>query len=132
MKRQDPRRALVALIFALCLACEPGAQTASPAAAKTAVPKDDELRFVVIISRHGVRSPTGKTDQLNRYSTQPWPAWSVPPGYLTEHGAKLMTLFGADDREQLAEQGLLAPSGCADAEHVRIIADSDQRTRETG
>jgi 4-phytase/acid phosphatase len=92
----------------------------------------DELKFVVIISRHGVRSPTGKLDQLNQYSRQPWPVWSVPPGYLTEHGARLMTLLGAYDRQLLAAQGLLAPSGCADAERIRIVADSDQRTRETG
>ena len=92
----------------------------------------EKLRFVVIVSRHGVRSPTGKTDQLNQYSAQPWPAWSVPPGYLTEHGAKLMTLFGSYDRELLAKQGLIAPDGCSDAGHITILADSDQRTRETG
>jgi len=108
------------------------AQTPSASSLKSAAVQRDELRFVVIISRHGVRSPTGKLDQLNQYSRQPWPAWSVPPGYLTEHGAHLMTLVGAYDRELLASQGLLAPSGCADAEHIRIIADSDQRTRETG
>jgi len=92
----------------------------------------EELKFVVIVSRHGVRSPTGKTDQLNQYSAEPWPAWSVPPGYLTEHGARLITLFGGYDRELLSSQGLLAPDGCADAAHITIIADSDQRTRETG
>src|ERR1700722_14787792 len=91
-----------------------------------------ELKFVVMISRHGVRSPTGKIDQLNQYSAQPWPVWNVPPGYLTEHGARLMTLFGAYDREKLATQGLLSTGGCGDAGRIKIIADSDQRTRETG
>ena len=92
----------------------------------------EKLQFVVIIARHGVRSPTGKPDQWNQFSSQPWPVWSVPPGYLTEHGAKLMTLFGAYDRELLANQGLLAAQGCGDVGRITIVADSDERTRETG
>ena len=121
-------------IFAmvLCLLTSIGvvlhAQTADASGAKS----ESELKFVVIVSRHGVRSPTGKLDQLNLYSRQPWPVWKVAQGHLTEHGAQLMTLFGAYDRELLASQGLLVPSGCADAAHIRIVADSDQRTRETG
>jgi len=43
-----------------------------------------------------------------------------------------MKLFGAWDRTQFASQNLFAPAGCADAAHVSILADSDQRTRETG
>jgi 4-phytase/acid phosphatase len=122
------------LHFALCIwlssVCVLHAQAPDASPAKSG--DHEELKFVVIVSRHGVRSPTGKPEQLNAYSQQQWPVWSVPPGYLTKHGAQLMTLFGAYDREQMAAQGLLASSGCVDAQHIRIVADSDQRTRETG
>lgn len=94
--------------------------------------KSEQLKFVVYLSRHGVRSPTGKTAQYAKYSAAPWPEWDVQPGYLTAHGYQLMKLFGAYDRTALAAEGLLAPAGCEDAAHVTILADSDQRTRETG
>ena len=93
---------------------------------------DAELRFVVYLSRHGVRSPTGKSSQYNVYSAASWPAWSVPPGNLTPHGYRLMEIFGAYDRIALAKEGLLHATGCQDAARVTFYADSDQRTRETG
>ena len=108
------------------------AQSQSNPPAIGQAPANEKLEFAVILTRHGVRSPTRKTDELNRYSRQPWPTWSVAPGHLTEHGAHLMTLVGAYDREQFASEGLLTTTGCADADHIKIIADSDQRTRETG
>jgi len=104
------------------------AQTASTATTG----QDTDLKFVVYVSRHGVRSPTGKPEQYNPYSFAAWPAWDVAPGYLTAHGYRLMELFGSYDRMQLASQGLLSATGCEDAVHVTIHADSDQRTRETG
>jgi 4-phytase/acid phosphatase len=91
-----------------------------------------ELRYVVYLSRHGVRSPTGKTAQYNAYSKGDWPAWPVPPGYLTPHGFHLMELFGVFDRLELAHEGLLQATGCEDASKLTVYADSDQRTRETG
>lgn len=91
-----------------------------------------QLRYVVIITRHGVRSPTWPNDRLNQYSAEPWPDWGVPPGYLTPHGRALMQLMGAYYRDWLLSQHLLTPQGCADAGRIFIHADTDQRTLETG
>ena len=90
------------------------------------------LRYVVIITRHGVRSPTWKTDRLNQYSSEPWPAWGVPPGNLTPHGRALMLLMGSYYREWLLQERLLRRQGCADASRVYVYADTAQRTLETG
>ena len=94
--------------------------------------RSESLRFVLVLSRHGVRSPTGKPAQYNAYSTASWPEWSVAPGYLTAHGFHLMEQFGTYDRLHFAEEGLFEAKGCGDANKVTIYADSDQRTRETG
>lgn len=90
------------------------------------------LRFAVIITRHGVRAPTGKYDLLNQYSAQNWSRWSVPDAQLTAHGFHLMELMGSYDRALFTREGLFSGTGCDDAARIRIVADSDQRTRETG
>jgi len=104
--------------------------------AQTAPATGAELQYVVYLSRHGVRSPTGKPSQYSQYSAAAWPEWPVQPGYLTPHGSHVIELFGAYDRAQLAGEGLLSPksdtNGCSDAAKITIYADSDQRTRETG
>ena len=91
-----------------------------------------QLRYVVIITRHGVRSPTWDNTRLNQYSAEPWPEWNVLPGILTPHGRALMQLMGSYYRDWLASEHLLSPEGCGDAGRVYIHADTDQRTLETG
>ncbi len=120
---------LTALATAGC-AAPPAARTQN--AAPAAQPRDADLELVVMLSRHGVRSPIGARDRYGKYSAAPWPAWDVPPSYLTAHGYQLMKLFGVWDRTRFSSERLFAPTGCADAAHVSVVADIDQRTRETG
>jgi 4-phytase/acid phosphatase len=124
------RAAIRIFLFALsALTVFPLAAAQSPAPSAKG---DADLQFVVMLSRHGVRSPLGARDLFGRYAAAPWAAWDVPPGYLTAHGYQLIKLFGAWDRTEFSGGSLFASTGCADAAHVSIIADTDQRTRETG
>jgi 4-phytase/acid phosphatase len=92
----------------------------------------EELKYAIIVSRHGVRSPTWETARLNEYSAEPWPDWGVAPGELTPHGRAGVKLMGAYYRAWLSQAGLFAATGCRDAPRVYIRADTGQRTRETG
>jgi 4-phytase / acid phosphatase len=105
------------------------AATAETPDTPSAAPK---LRFAVVLTRHGVRSPTWTLPDLNEYSSQPWPDWGVAPGNLTPHGSKLMTLFGSYYRLYFSAAGLLHSTGCEDARGVHIRADAESRTLETG
>jgi 4-phytase/acid phosphatase len=91
----------------------------------------EQLKFVLVLSRHGVRSPTWTNARLDQYAKKPWPQWPVEPGILTPHGKQLMTYFGAYYRTYFAQLGLLSTEGCADASHVYLWADTDERTRES-
>src|SRR5262249_1325607 len=90
------------------------------------------LKFVVILTRHGVRAPTWETTRLNQFSAESWPDWGVPPAYLTPRGRTLMTLMGGYYGEWLASEQIIDRRSCASAAHVYIWADIDQRTLETG
>lgn len=89
-----------------------------------------QLRFVAVLTRHGVRSPTLTADRLQPYSSEAWPDWGVPPTDLTPRGKEQMTLIGAYDREYLTRAGLLS-GGCVAAAEVYFWADTDQRTLES-
>ena len=121
-----PFRFAALVLFLFCMS--PHAQPASAQAPAG----DAKLQLVIVLSRHGVRSPLTSQADLDKYSAAPWPKWEVAPGILTAHGYQLMKLFGAWDRERFSADGLFAPTGCADSTHVTILADIDQRTRETG
>jgi 4-phytase/acid phosphatase len=89
------------------------------------------LRMVIVVSRHGVRSPT-HPDELTAYASQPWPKWSGQPGNLTDRGALLMRQFGAAYRHLYGPALGFAANQCPPTGSVFVWADIDQRTRATG
>jgi 4-phytase / acid phosphatase len=109
------------LLAAILLAAWPAGSSGGP-----------ELKYVVIVSRHGVRAPTWDNSHLNAYSAEPWPEWDVPPGSLTTHGRKLIRIMGSYYSAWLAGEHLVRLDGCQDAHRIYIHADKDQRTVETG
>ena len=89
------------------------------------------LEKVLILERHGVRSPTKPPEALAKYAAEPWPQWPVAPGELTSHGAEAMRAMGAALRARYPQ--FFPKDGCLPAGSVFIWADNaDQRTRESG
>jgi 4-phytase/acid phosphatase len=91
----------------------------------------DEVKLVVILTRHGVRTPILHNEVLDRYSAQPWPTWEVPPSNLTPHGKRQMVMLGAYYRRIYTAAGVLSGDSARDLTSVYFRSDSDQRTIET-
>lgn len=95
-----------------------------------------ELVKVVVVSRHGVRSPLNKPEELATWSDRQWPDltadWKVSkPGSLTPVGKALAKLMGEYYRALLASENLLPARGCPSAGSLFVWADVDPRTRDT-
>jgi 4-phytase/acid phosphatase len=87
----------------------------------------DRLERVVILMRHGVRAAMASPTELQRWNGRPWPAFAVPPGQLTGHGERLVTLLGHYYRTRYRAAGLLTATDCA----VFYHANTPQRTQAT-
>jgi 4-phytase/acid phosphatase len=89
------------------------------------------LERVVLLERHGVRSPTRAPSDLAPYAQTPWAEWSVAPGYLTDHGAQAIARMGSALRSRYAAS--LPDRGCRGKEKLFVWADNaDQRTKVSG
>lgn len=87
-----------------------------------------QLERVVLLYRHGVRTPLPGEIQLDEAGGKPWPKWKQAPSQLTPHGIAGVKLMGAYDRQRLAALGLFKPHGCPAAEQMWFWANTDQRT----
>ena len=108
------------LLLGLCLALVSARASAA----------DDgmQLERVVLLYRHGVRTPLPGEVQLDEATGKPWPVWKQAPSLLTPHGIAGVKLMGAYDRQRLAALGLFAPRGCPPARQLWFWANTDQRT----
>jgi 4-phytase / acid phosphatase len=104
---------------------------ASIAAVANDAQDQGELQRVIVLSRHGVRSPTAEPGALDAFSSKPWPAWPVAPGYLTPHGKQLMSIMGGWYRAYYASAGLFTAGSCLAPSAVFVLADDEERTMES-
>ena len=111
-------------IAALALSC---------ASLLAAQPVDDtKVKQVIILGRHGVRSPVVDNSTLNNFSTQPFPVFSVPGvSSLTVNGATNETILGGYFRLWLTQEGMLTGKDSADASSVYFRANNGQLIIDT-
>ncbi len=116
------QRLLACMLLAILVA------TASTAGAEEKVLPDDqgERVRVVVLSRHGVRSPTQEGKTLASWSARAWPEWPVAHGRLTERGALLTKAMWEQMGARFKRDG-----GLPAPEKVYVYADVDQRTQAT-
>ncbi|PCD78968.1 histidine-type phosphatase [Acetobacter orleanensis] len=96
-------------------------------------PSGAMLEKVVLVSRHGIRSPTKPLSTLEKTTGRVWSAWPVPPGELTDHGRTNLTLMGQFLRDWYAPLLPAASQTCTSSSAVFVWADAtDSRTRQSG
>lgn len=111
-----------AAAIALLIAAGPALASAAPV-----------LERVVLVSRHGVRSPTQTVEALDAATGRAWPAWPVAPGELTPHGVQALARMGDFLHGVYVGDGVLPARGCASAGAVQVWADgADSRTERSG
>jgi 4-phytase/acid phosphatase len=97
------------------------AATIPPAQSQTSTEHGKEkLRFTLVLSRHGIRPPLTAASALDLHSSDPWPEWEVPLGYLTSQGAMAMRQMGAYMRLDFARNGLLPAAGCPNSNQIYL------------
>ncbi|MFT8551645.1 MAG: histidine-type phosphatase [Acetobacter okinawensis] len=123
---------------ALAAPAAPATPTLAPSTAATTTPPTPPpggavLERVVLLARHGIRSPTKDPQVLQTQTGHAWAQWPVPPGELTEHGKQALAQMVSMVRAHYTHAGLLPQTGCPQPDSLAIWSDAkDHRTRESG
>lgn len=120
MRQSAARRSTGAV--RVCLACAVAAAAPAPAVA--------ELRQVVFLARHGVRTPLPTKPPMSVYAADPWPSDpGLAPGALTPRGAGLVRILGGYYRDRY--RALLPGEGCPPSGAIGFRADAEERDLAT-
>lgn len=87
--------------------------------------QEGDLRAVVVLMRHGVRTPIESETRSSAYNSQHWPVWPTEPGVLTPHGAQALRLLADFYR---ARYPLLLQSNSCDHPGIYVEANTASRT----
>ena len=90
-----------------------------------------ELKEVVVMSRHNIRSPLASGADYQRVTPYTWFAWSSPGSQLSLRGGVLETEMGQFFRKWVVEEGLLPDNYRPTGDEVLFYANSRQRTFAT-
>ena len=94
--------------------------------------KSYTLEQVVVMSRHGIRTPlAGRGTIAEKITPHKWHQWSIPPGHLTFKGAINETAFGQYFQCYLEDEGLIPDNWIPGDGEVSFYANSFQRTIAT-
>ncbi len=90
-----------------------------------------ELKQIIIFGRHSIRASTSTSSALNKYSSDPYPAFSVSPGILTTNGERAALKLGYYFHDYLVHEGLLTGDADTDLAHAYFRANTIQRSYMT-
>ncbi|MCR5756757.1 MAG: histidine-type phosphatase [Selenomonas sp.] len=86
---------------------------------------------VMVLSRHNIRAPIGKTEELAKVTHHPWHDFCVKSGELTAHGAQLEKEMGQYFRRYFEKEELFSADDPPEAKNIWFYANAFQRTVAT-
>ena len=90
-----------------------------------------ELKEVVVMNRHNIRSPLTSGAAYQRVTPYEWFKWSSPGSQLSLRGGVLETEMGQFFRKWVVSEGLLPDNYRPEGDEVLFYANSRQRTFAT-
>lgn len=119
------------VLLSLCLMFNEGYAVQTTVPTKTDM-NDYELQQVVIVSRHGLRSPlTEGSKEVKSAVPLEWPTWNTKPGQLTTKGGALEVYMGGYFIDWLNKEGLVKKDICPSDKDLFVYTNVMPRTIAT-